>query len=343
MDSKTESLLPDGAEAAAGNRSDRLVTILIEALAQLWRDRILIALVTLAVTAVAVALSLVLPPSYRSTAVLLPSISSRQSSLSGLSGLSSLIGGRLGQTGVEQLYPNIVRSETIIYEVVGTKYRVASGDSTTLLRFWGIQEESPTRNMEVAAATLDKRLEVDIDLRTGVVTVSALMEQPQLAADVVNRVVALLDDFIRTKRRTTASEERRWIERRLAEVQESLEGSERRLRAFMEQNRQILSPRLTIEQQRLTRDIQLNSSVYIELKNRHEAAQIDEINDVAVITVLDPAKAAARKEKPKRRTIVIFAFLVSLLSSIGYVYMRARYGRSISRLTSTITRGFART
>ena len=56
-------------------------------------------------------------------------------------------------------------------------------------------------------------------------------------------------------------------------MKEDLTKAENRLKEFREKNRQVLSPQLLLEQERLIRDVQINATIYIELA---EALEIDD-------------------------------------------------------------------
>ena len=139
-----------------------------------------------------------------------------------------------------------------------------------------------------------------------------------------------LDKFIRTKKKTNASEQRKFIEGRLSEVKSDLEQSENRLKDFRETNRIIASsPQLILEQERLLREVQINTTLYTELKKQYEIIKIEEIKNIPLISVMDYARPAAKKDKPKRSIIVLTSLLLSFLGSACYVFVREEYGKQI--------------
>jgi uncharacterized protein involved in exopolysaccharide biosynthesis len=163
------------------------------------------------------------------------------------------------------------------------------------------------------------------------------MKEPQLAADVLNKLVSELDRFIRTKRTTNASEQRKWIEARLVEVKQDLEKAENKLKEFREKNRQITSsPQLMLEQERLAREVQINSTLYVELKKQYELAKIEEIKNVPIINVLDEARPAAKKELPRRSTIVLTTLFLSLFGIVVFVLINERYGPVVQQMLSNV-------
>lgn len=95
---------------------------------------------------------------------------------------------------------------------------------------------------ETALKSLREMLELTMDNKTSVITNTISMPEPQLAADILNEVTSELNNFILTKRTTSASEQRKFVEGRLTEVKDDLTKSENNLKEFREKNRQISPP-----------------------------------------------------------------------------------------------------
>ncbi len=304
----------------------------------LWGSRKLIGIITASVTVVAIIISLLLPKYYRSTVVILPETSqSKLAGLGGLSDLASLAGVNVGgEVSLSKLYPTIVKSEAVLKNIIYQKYQTKSFiDSTDLIKIWDVDEEKPQLAYETTLKTLRDELEVSLEIKTSVLSISILTKEPQLSADIVNAIAHELDVFIRTKRTTNASEQRKWIEGRLREVKVDLEKSENALKDFRENNRRVSdSPHLLLEQERFIRDVQINSTLYTELKKQYELAKIEEIKNIPIVNILDAGRPAAKKEKPKRSIIVSVSFLLSLFAGISFVHFKDRYGAKIAAVQS---------
>jgi uncharacterized protein involved in exopolysaccharide biosynthesis len=312
----------------------------VEILTVLWNSRKLIAYVTASVTILSVIISLLMPNYYKSSATLLPETEkSKLAALGGLSDLAALAGVSVGGEGsLAKLYPTIIKSEAVLKNVIYAKYSTQDfKQPVDLIQYWEIEENTPERSYETALKTLRDQLEVSLDNKTNVVTISMETKEPQLSAEIVNNVTAELDRFIRTKRTTNAGEQRKWIEARLTEVKRDLEKSENNLKEFREKNRQVSgSPQLLLEQERLIREVQINSTLYTELKKQYEIVKIEEIKNVPIINVMDEARPSTRKERPKRATIVITVLLMGAIASVGYVLLLNRYGEEVAGMFTNL-------
>ena len=303
--------------------------------AVVWIKRKLIVAIVGVASVMAIGISLILQESFLATAVILPETDkSKLSSMGGLSDLASLAGVNVGSEGsLVKLYPTILKSEAVLKNVVYKKYQTKEfSQPVDLIEYWKIEAKSEGIQYETALKSLRDILQVTMDNKTSVITMTLSMPEPQLAADILNEVTSELDKFIRNKRTTSAGEQRRFVEGRLAEVKDDLSKAENILKEFREKNRQVLSPQLLLEQERFIRDVQINATIYIELRKQYELVKIEEVKNIPIINIMDPARAPARKDKPKRAIIVLTVFFMSLVGTIGYVLVRHQYGALISIL-----------
>jgi uncharacterized protein involved in exopolysaccharide biosynthesis len=303
-----------------------------EAFALIWKKRKFVSVFVGIVTAISVIVSLLLPAYYRSTATILPETqSSKLSSLGGLTDLAALAGVNVGGEGsLIRLYPTIIKSEAVLNDVIYARYKTEEfPDSVNLIQYWDLKEKKPGGAYEDALRKLREGLDVSMDLKTNILTLSIESKEPRLSADILNNAVVVLDRFILTKRTTSASEQRKFIEGRLAEVKEDLTKSENALKDFRERNTQVRSPQLLLEQGRLERDLQINNTLFIELKKQFEIAKIEEVRTMPVINVLDLARSAVYKDRPRRSLIVIVTFFLAIVGALGYVVGNKHYRNDI--------------
>lgn len=120
-----------------------------------------------------------------------------------------------------------------------------------------------------------------------------------------------------------------------------MEKSENALKDFRENNRRIAdSPQLMLEQERFIRELQINSTLYAELKKQYELTKIEEIKDIPIVNIMDAGRPAATKELPKRTRIVAVSFFLSLLAGIGFVYLKYSYGEKLAAVQSFLKHEF---
>ncbi len=331
-DSQNTNLPPleDDEEISFEEGFRRTVEKLRPHIVALWREKRKFLYFNGAVLAVAlVVLLFFVKDYYTSTVTILPDYGAKETTLSQLSGLASLAGVSVGGGTPTDVYQNLLTSEVVLRQVIDAKY-MTSGypDSVNLIQYLKIKPDKhlppPLEKREMflqAYQSLVKgHLSTDVDRMTKILTVTVKMPEAALSAEVVNKAVESLDNYIRTKRKSYASDQLLYIEKRIGQVKDSLRIAEDRLRDFREQNRVVIqSPELLLEQSRLSRNVDILGSVYLELSKQYELAKIDVIKDTPIVNVESYAGNPVLKAGPAKLKILIIVMFLSALFSALYL------------------------
>lgn len=295
----------------------------------LWKARRRIIIINSAVLILTLVYLLFLTESYyRSTVIILPDYGSKESTLSSLASLASLAGVNVGSGSPMEVYRELLTSEAVLSPVIYAKYKTKKyPEPVNLIQYFelepdeGLPPDQQKRKMFLTEfKDLSKSaLATDVGRTDKILTVAVTMPEAQLSADVANKVVESLDSYIRTKRKSYSSEQRKYIEKRLGQVKDSLSLSENRLLAFKERNRAVYqSPALLLEQTRLTRSAEILNAVYLELSKQLELAKIDEVKDTPVLNVQEFAQNPVIKAGPRRRSALVIIMFLSLFFTIFF-------------------------
>ena len=79
----------------------------------------------------------------------------------------------------------------------------------------------------------------------------------------------------------------------------------------------------------MIRDVQINATIYTELRKQFELVKIEEVKNIPVINIMDVARAPAKKDTPKRAIIVLSVFFLSFFGIVGYSSIQHLYGKQI--------------
>lgn len=288
-------------------------------------------IISVAVGLVTLGVNFLLPKYYRANAVILPETDKNKlSSMSSLAGLASLAGVNVSGSDISRLYPVILTSEAVLTNVIQRRYATERfKDSVTLVQYMELDEGSSARNLDEALKKMKDLLSVSYDTKTSVVTASVEMREPRLSADVLKAALNELDLFLREKKTSSATEQRVWIESRLVQVNVELREAEEAMKSFREKNRQVSSPQLLLEQDRLSREVLVKSTIDLELRKQAEIAKIDEIKQVTNINVLDEGREPVKKERPHRGINALIGFILTFGFASSFFAVRSIYGNGI--------------
>jgi len=291
-----------------------------------WR---LVAGITVGILLIGLLATFIIPPVYRSHASFVANSSSSAklngagSSSTGLGGLISQLGGSVGGDPSESpnFYVELLASRELLTRVIQSKFpnpRTANPrDSATLLSILQIKRADPQRQLEIAVKKTRDVTHAGLDPKTNLVWFSVDAQWPELSAQIANRMIELVSSFNRETRVSRSKSKRAFLQMRHDSAQTALRAAEERQRVFYEQNRGfITAPSLKYEEQRIRRDVDLASDLYINLDRQLEVARIDEINDAALITVIDSAVMPRKAQWPRYGAMLLSGTLIGLLMGV---------------------------
>jgi len=298
----------------------RLDTIIKTLLA--YRKRI--AAVTIIFMLVSLGYALMLPNMYTAAVTVLPESEEKGfGQFAQLSTLMSLPGFPASPGSETELYPELMKSEAILRDVIYREYETGKSDEPlNLIDYWDIGGNTDRQQYQATLHKLrDEVLNTSIARDSRIITLRVITTDPDLSSDIANAIVDNMGQYVLNQRTTRASQQRQWIEKRLEEVQLDLRDAEDELKNFREANRRILdSPELLMQQERYLRDVEKHATIYLELSKQYEMIRVQEIRDMPVVQVLDSASPPAKKSGPGRMRILILGTLLGLLTGVLTVY-----------------------
>jgi uncharacterized protein involved in exopolysaccharide biosynthesis len=276
--------------------------------------------------------SYLIPPAYKASATLIPmSSKDRFGSLGALGiDLQSLGIGTDGSDLSPAMYPEIAESRAVLSEVLSDAYYVTPGSQRIRYIEWVRPNGEGRIRYESAMRSAREAVSTSIDRRSGTMTISVRDRDPGVAAQVANSVAEGLQHFVVTALATQAGQKRKFIESRLPEIRQDLSAAEGALASFREQNLRIgNSPRLALEEARLSRAVREQEEIYLTVSREYELTKIQENRDVPLLAMLDSAVPPIRKFWPPRS---LFA-LLGLALTAGSLIFRSVYREPPGTLT----------
>lgn len=260
---------------------------------------------------------------YEATISLYPSTSEANSNLANIQKMASSFG-LTGTNNSTYYIPDVVNSRRIKTEIILTRWKTEKfNKQTNLIEYWKIEEETENEKLRKALEEIKDLISTSVDPESGLITVSVLMPEKQLAADIADSIGIKIQKYIQFEQRIKSKEDRVFIENRLKETFAELTQTEEVLKVFREKNRILSeSPELQLEYARLQRAVTIKQEVYITLQQQKELAIIEEQKNRPVINILDSAMKPEKKVKPKRILIVLFVTFFGFIMSIFIILIR---------------------
>jgi len=297
-----------------------------------------ILIITISAFLISIVYSLLATPLYKSYVSIYPTSneSNFPSSFAGLDGIASTLGFNLSGSEANTFnFPDIVNSRKLKKAITSKRWNSELYSyPINLVKYWKLDSPGLLSSIFSSGNDSEKHLQnLAIDYlstlmtiyehESGMITISVLMEDPTLASNIVNFISEWIQTYVSEEMSFKATKNREFIEQQLENAKSDLYKSEEELSDFMKTHP--LSeegPEDFTKRARLTRSIEVNTQVYITLRQQFELNKIEELKERPVLNILDTGDIPTEKSKPLRTLIVLSATFIAFFFSgfIMYCY-----------------------
>lgn len=234
-----------------------------------------------------------------------------------LSGIAAQFGVNLGSNDGDQtpqFFADLATGQQVLSGVLDAMVDSAGGVPRTVLDQLAPTGSTSAERREQGLRLLRRVISVSTSLKTGVTTASVTLRDAALSQRVATAWFASLNSVNLSLRQSQASADRRFTERRAADVRAELQQAEDRLQRFAVQNTGFeRSPELRVQYDRLQREVLTRTQVYVSLMQAVEQAKLEEVRDTPVLTLVEPPVAPVY---PDPRGLVQRGLLALLVGSV---------------------------
>jgi uncharacterized protein involved in exopolysaccharide biosynthesis len=257
--------------------------------------------------------------------ILLPD--NQSNNMSGLAGLASQFGVNVPSVSQADLsniglLPQLIKSRTFAEklfnkEFYSKKYNKKINLLSLITNEININELNKEKFIISGLSELNGMLKFSEDRNSSIKTISVTTSEPIFAKELADVVLDELEKLNLLYKSQNANKKAEFIENRISSVLEGLNQSEIKLKAFNERNRQLSSPSLMLEQERIQREVDVQKQVYLTLKQQSELAKIELVQESSIIQVLDKAQIPLEAFNINVTKVAISSIIIGLI--IGLV------------------------
>jgi len=258
----------------------------------------------------------------------LTSSSSKSSSSSRAVGLAAQFGVLIpggGQSETNWIYPEIIKSRKLAKKLLALKFKIDKNTSEkkliNILVPQKIQNQRPFHIIEeIASRKLRNMIEVSKNIKSGIYTLRITTRVPSFSYQLNNALILELDNLQKSYNKSETMKARLFIEERIIEIKKELNQAEEKLKNFITRNRRMdNSPLLTLEKDRLDREVILLNGIFTTLKQQLETTKIEEVKDSRYISIIDPPSIPIEASGPSKVFLVVISTILSFIFISLYV------------------------
>ncbi|MFT7420358.1 MAG: capsular polysaccharide biosynthesis protein [Arcticibacterium sp.] len=265
---------------------------------------------------------------------------------SSLGGLASFVGIGGFELGLKNntdairpdLYPDVIKSTPFFLELFEQKFINKNGDSISFDNFYHMEIEESKEPKELDINTfkgkpngvvvvnrltenrikdLIERISGTIAKPSGVISITAKMPDPVIAAEIANYAMNYLTNYVTDYRTEKVKQEVDFLGRKVASAKGEFYRDQSRKASYADRfdAPTIRLQSADVQRERLESEYKLSSSVYNELLKKYEEAKIKLQQETPIFQVLEPPVVPNTKKEPKRGIILLTSFLLGLMLS----------------------------
>lgn len=180
-------------------------------------------------------------------------------------------------------------------------------------------------NEFMAKRMLNRSISFSEDRLTKLSTVSVKVKNdPYLANQLILKIYDAIVKYSNDITSIKANEKRIFVEGRVKEIMQKLEESENNLVEFISNNKNLDSPNLRTQRERLEREVLLYNQLYISLSDQLELAKIEEKNNTSSIYMLEVPSVPKVISGNSLLKGGVYSFIQGLILSTIYFLFAAR-------------------
>ena len=168
-------------------------------------------------------------------------------------------------------------------------------------------------------------IDVDVDSKTGLVSLRVEAEEPLLAAQMAQLAVGQLQEAIVRHQTSQVANNLAFVEERLKEQREELREAQKVYFEFLDANRNRVAERSDLRQRELNDAYNLAVQLYQSLAEQVEQARIAVKRETPAFSIIEPVSVPSEKFFPRRSLVAALGFLGGVLLGLFWVLGVALY------------------
>ncbi len=180
------------------------------------------------------------------------------------------------------------------------------------------------------ARLLADNLSVDVDLMSGVMSISFSTTDPQISAQITQSFINQLKIRVQEIYTDNSEDKLTYFRNRLIEALQELEQAEKILAKFIDSNWDPKTAKMQIERERLRRQVTFKTELYSELQAQLTQVELELKRSQPVITILQAPFPPVLPSSPNRRRIMILSLILGNLAAIVAIVIKIVFERKMA-------------
>lgn len=176
-----------------------------------------------------------------------------------------------------------------------------------------------TKDEANIAQSLSKRINVFVDKKTGLTTLSVTMQDARIAACLTDTVMQRLQTYITLYRTNKARQDFLFQQQLFERKKKEYEKAQDEYAQFADANKNIILLSYRAEQERLENEMRLAYNVYTSVAQQLQISEAKVQEITPVYTIVEPATIPIKATKPQKAMLLIGIVFLAGIGCVGWI------------------------
>lgn len=181
------------------------------------------------------------------------------------------------------------------------------------------------------AKILSECINVSVDKKTGLTTISVTMQDARIAACLTDTVMHRLQDYITVYRTNKARQDFQFQQLLFERKKREYEKAQDEYAKFADANKNIILLSYRAEQERLENEMRLAYQVYTSVAQQLQMAEAKVQEITPVYTVVEPATVPIKASKPSKALILLGFIFLAGVSCVGWILFGKNFVNNLKK------------
>lgn len=179
-----------------------------------------------------------------------------------------------------------------------------------------------SRRDDDIAGAIRKNITLNIDKRTGVITINTKAQDALICKTLADSVRTKLQEYITDYRTSKARKDLEYYQKLTEQAKASYEKARRTYGSYADANTEVVLESYRAKQNDLENDMQLKYNNYSTMLTQLQAAKAKVQEHTPAFTMIKGAAVPIKPSGPKRMIFVVIMVFLSFIATCGYILMK---------------------
>lgn len=211
--------------------------------------------------------------------------------------------------------------------------RTLSGGSKPVNGYEGLDPSRLTSEQNKVFKRLKSRISISTNKNTNAITITAKMQNPSVAAQVADKVMENLKQYVVKYRTDKSVKDMQFTEHLYNEARDKYYASQKKYALYQDAHQGMVLQSVRTEQERLRNEMELDYQLYNSISRDLQMSRAKVQEETPVFTLLQPAVVPHKAVEPSKTMIIIFFLFLGFCIPAAWILLGRDFVEKLKKQT----------